>query len=286
MNWLKESAKAAFVFVAYIALAICVVGLLCGAISVVVYGYRRIQVAADLESRQPEPPAPVVQIEPVRISLHGPQPRLVIAGVATIFTADVTGPANAPEWEVIPAGMGSISKFGDGRQAELVTTGEGECTVIAAAAGDGRQLAKSSMLVTSIPQMTAPPPAPASEPPPAPAPSPVPPAPQVTIAQATLADLSQVTSANRPAEAQAIGGTINMVAGRINGGYLSPNMDVVGELKKAVQFRLQEKYANWDGFMNSLAKNLVTLRSQGVVYDSATTVRALQEIASVLLQDR
>jgi hypothetical protein len=275
MNWLKKLATDTFEIVLKTGI--------CGAVVVAVgfsIWFWMSGWANYAAPKVPAPPAP----EPLKITLHGPH--LVIAGVPTVFTVEVSGNASQPKWDFLSEGDGSIAPYGDFKQADLITNNEGVYSLLVSVAGEAMQQASAKMKVMSIPQVTS-----SDVPPLPPAPMPNPPVPQpqptMTISQATVAALAKVNSPNRAAEAHTLAGSISTTGGRITGRFLGWDASTVAaELKKAAMFQLQDKFQYWSAFIDETIANLAELQRSGVVFNAATTVQALNEIAGVLLADR
>jgi hypothetical protein len=233
----------------------------------------------------PAPPAadpkPAAVTEAISISIHGPQPAVVIDGVSTLFLADTTGPTGTPKWRIVPPDAGTIRKTSaDGRRAELSPNGPGKCTLLVDVAGDGRQLATDAidLEIVTVGEDRADNPARPEPMPPAP---PAPPMPQ-TVAQLVTGALASVNTENRKAEASQVASAIQAVIGRINAGALQPNADPIAEVELHMNQSMGANAGKWNGFTTALDVMIQQLRTQGAITTIATSVPTLNEAAGVL----
>ncbi len=228
----------------------------------------------------PPAPAPVTPaIEAVSISIHGPQPAIVIDGVSTLFMAETTGPAGTPKWRTLPAAAGTIRKTSaDGRRAEFLSSGPGKCTVLVDVAGDGRQLATDAieLEVVSVGEEPAP-----HDPNPVPPAPPMPQQPQ-TVAQLVTGALANVNSSNRKAEAAKVASVLSALIGRIEGGALPPNTDPMDQIRTQLSNAMGADSGKWEGFLTSFDAIIQQLRTQGAIVTIADAVQTLQAAATVL----
>ncbi len=236
----------------------------------------------------PTPPAIVQPPEPIKISLHGPSPSVVIAGVTNIFTADVSGPAGPPEWQVFPPAAANVSPSGDGKRVDLLASTDGKFSVVVTISGDGRQLASARAEVEAMAQVIQQPlppeptPAPVDPVPPEP-PAPVKP-PLETVADRMTRMLAQVNTENRPAEARRVANVITSIVGRINAGAIGPHMDIANLVRDESIKALGPSAPQWDLFLSAIALVLDNFKNQGLISTAATTTPILTEIAGVLLK--
>lgn len=234
----------------------------------------------------PKVPLPP-QIETLKITLKGPEPRLVISGVSTVFTTEIDGVHGPLQWDIFPEGMGTIVGFGD--YAELRANNEGDLTVVVIAPGDGRQVARARMQVTSIPQFAAPPPVIAQPVDNTPQPMPMPQQQQETVSQRIVVQLAMVNSTNRGMEAKIVAGAVNRIIGNIQRGLYMPSADPVPLIANEAFKGLGNSGPNWQQFLGTqgaIANVLDTFRAQGEITTIGDTVAALSEISSVLLQSQ
>lgn len=238
--------------------------------------------AAPAKVALPAPqPAPVPEqkpTEPVTLTIHAPQPALVIDGVSTLFLAETTGPAGTPKWRVIPASAGTIRKTSaDGRRAELLAIGEGTCTVLVDVAGDGRQLATDSVEIEVIsfgaeadekkPEHEMPSPAPMQQ--------------QVTVAQLVTGALANIEPDHRK-DSGKVSGVIKSVISRIEAGHFAPETNAVAVIESQLNQAMGADAAKWQTFIVALDAIVEQLRQSGQITTVASSVPTLAEVSAAL----
>lgn len=235
----------------------------------------------------PAPPAIVQPPEPIKITLHGPSPSVIISGVTSIFTADVSGPAGSPEWQVFPPAAANVVASPDGKRIDLLASTDGKFSVVATISGDGRQLAFARAEVEAMAQVVQQPvPEPTPEPQPQPIdpePAPVKP-PAETVADRMARMLASVNSENRAAEARKVANVLTTTVGRINAGAIGPHMDIANLVREESIKALGPSAPQWDLFLSAIALVLDNFKNQGLISTAATTTPILTEIAGVLLK--
>src|SRR5690606_71325 len=94
--------------------------------------------------------------------------------------------------------------------------------------------------------------------------APVPPVPAVpTVAETTLAALSQVASDDPVTEARIVAGCIKSLITRIQTGLVAPDADLVHELSQQIDVALGEHANAWQSFVGVVEGILASLRAQG-----------------------
>jgi len=286
LGWMKDKATAV---THGLVTSVWVGGFVVGVVVVVVaavLGFLWLANHGVLQQLLPAPPVVVQPPEAIKISMHGPSPSVVISGVTSIFTVDVTGPASTPEWQVFPPTAASVAPSPDGKRADVLAATDGKFTVNASIAGDGRQLAHARVDVEAMAQVVQQPLPP--EPPVPRPPDPTPPEPPRPVAE-TVADriarqLATVNSTNRGAEARKVANVITSVIGRINAGAIGPHTDVAGMIREESVRNLGPAAPQWDLFLSAIALVLDNFQNQGLITTAGSTVPVLTEIAGVLLK--
>lgn len=284
LSWMKSKATAV---VHGLVTSVWVGGFAVGAIVVIVLavlGGTWLLNHGVLQQFLPAPPAIVQPPEPIKITLHGPSPSVVISGVTSIFTADVIGPAGTPEWQVFPPSAANVTPSADGRRVDLLASSDGKFSIVATISGDGRQLASARAEVEAMAQVIQQPVQPEPQPQPIePEPAPVKP-PAETVADRMARQLAAVNSNNRVSEARKVANVLTSIVGRINAGAIGPHMDVANLVHDEANQALGPAAPAWDLFLSAIALVLDNFKNQGLISTAATTTPILTEIAGVLLK--
>jgi hypothetical protein len=214
-------------------------------------------------------------VAPVTVRLFGPQ--LTVAGDRVYFHASVEGPAGPCQWRLVPDMPGALRVMSDSRTVEFSALEPGIYVLHVAVAGEGLQVASESIEFENLELVE-------EEEQPATPTVPLPPVPAApTVAETTIAALSQVSSDDHLGEARIVAGCIKSLITRIQTGLVAPDSDLVQELELQVDVALGEQAQAWRPFISVVDGILASLRAQGQITTAASAVPALREIAATLL---